>query len=207
MLVISYSDAPHYKNLVDRLRERVIGWGIQFLAYDRDFLLNNVTDVPLKQVLTVGKGGGYWAWKPLIILDALKKSETVIYMDSSVIPTVFTDLKAMVAVTDKVSAIATSYVNQEWTKHECFEGMNCDSQEYWYANQVWAGVVCAKLSGSHIVREWLKYCSDSKIISDETDGENREGFKQHRHDQSILTNLLIKHHQQLYYSTHFMDVP
>ena len=36
--------------------------------------------------------------------------------------------------------------------------------------------------------------------------DNLEGYKDHRHDQSILTNLLIKHKQSTFESSDFYDI-
>jgi hypothetical protein len=42
----------------------------------------------------------------------------------------------------------------------------------------------------------LKYCTDRRIISDDpnvSEKDNFPSFKEHRRDQSILTNLAVKH--------------
>ncbi len=46
------------------------------------------------------------------------------------------------------------------------------------------------------LREWLEYCSDLRVITDDPNTcglPNLDGFRSHRHDQSILTNLTLKH--------------
>ena len=48
---------------------------------------------------------------------------------------------------------------------------------------------------TNIISEWLSYCKIPDIITDSANklGENFDGFKEHRHDQSILTNIKVKY--------------
>jgi hypothetical protein len=84
-----------------------------------------------------------------------------------------------------------------WTKRDCFVLMDCDSKEYWNSPQVQAGINIWKNTPRvrSFLEEWLEYCKDPRIITDQpnTCGEdNLTEYQDHRHDQSILTNLLIK---------------
>ena len=168
---------------------------LPFKAYDRSWLVNRQEFKDNSAIFSAHKGGGYWVWKPLIILDALKSSETVIYMDSSVLFDDVNNLQRVVQTTECLSAPQTSYANKDWTKRSCFKIMECDTEEYWNTPQVWAGVVCAKRCGIEIIEDWKKYCLIYDAISDSKCKENFPSFRAHRHDQSILTNILLKHKQ------------
>lgn len=48
------------------------------------------------------------------------------------------------------------------------------------------------------VREVLKFCKVDKLITDIPSINNFAEFKEHRHDQSILTNVAIKNNITIY---------
>ena len=89
-------------------------------------------------------------------------------------------------------------INKDWTRRDCFVFMNCDEEDYWDSNQLEAGIsfwrVCDE--SKKIISEWLEYACDRRIISDDDNvggKDNFPSFQEHRWDQSILTNLAIKH--------------
>ena len=193
MLIISYSDNQGYLNMVRRLERMCKSDNLPFKAYDRSWLAEQPEFKEHPAIFSSNKGGGYWAWKSLIILDALKLSDEVLYLDSSVI---YSNREAILKIfndTELLSAVGTSFANKEWTKRSCFENMDCDTEEYWNAMQVWAGVICAKKQGISRVQEWRNYCLDYDTVSDIRSRRNFPTFKAHRHDQSVLTNILIKY--------------
>jgi hypothetical protein len=206
MLIIAYYNANGYRNMVIRLANLCHEWDIPFKSYTDRWLEKQPEYKDYHNVFAAAKGGGYWAWKPMIILDALKSSDEVLYLDSSVVPTGKDPILNMLKFTDKISAAKYSERQGKWTKRKCFTEMDCDSMEYWDALQVWAGVVSVKREGIPIVEEWKKWCMNYEVISDCPSTDNLEGFKDHRHDQSILTNLLIRHKQSTFESSDFYDI-
>ena len=86
--------------------------------------------------------------------------------------------------------------NKDYTKRDCFILMGCDEEDYWNSNQLEAGVqVWKKTEESiNIITDWMKFCLDSRIIKDDpsTLGEELATFKEHRNDQSVLTNVAIR---------------
>jgi hypothetical protein len=82
-----------------------------------------------------------------------------------------------------------------WTKRDCFHYMGCDSPEFWNAPHIqatfslWSGEAAIEF-----VAEWLRWCRDARCLTDqpnECGKPNLPGFRDHRHDQSILTNLCL----------------
>jgi hypothetical protein len=73
--------------------------------------------------------------------------------------------------------------------------MGCDSSEYWNAGQTEAGQIAFQKNKFTIdlLKNWISYGSNPNIITDldNIQEKNFESFVDHRHDQSILTNLLI----------------
>ena len=156
------------------------------------------------------RGAGYWLWKPFIILKLLEtvaKDDVVIYADvgrgrggkftTSVAPLV-----------DWVRASRSGFLpgcylpeggtNGIMTKRDCFFYMQCDEQKYWDHCQIQATFSVWRPTELALtfLREWLAYCSDPRVVTDDPNTcglPNLEGFREHRHDQSILTNLTLKH--------------
>ena len=74
----------------------------------------------------------------------------------------------------------------------------CDSEEYWDTVQLEAGICVFKKcdKAREVLNEWIKYSSDPRIGTDlenECEEKNFEGFKDHRDDQSVITNLAVRH--------------
>jgi hypothetical protein len=73
--------------------------------------------------------------------------------------------------------------------------MDCDGVEYHNAQQVEAGIIGMKNTAKtrYILKEWLGWCTNAKVIDDSPSKDNFPTFVDHRHDQSILTNLKVLH--------------
>lgn len=145
-----------------------------------------------------------WVWKPYIILDLLKKVECediVFYCDC--IP--WGIKRSVQPLMDLcVSNNGTVFQqfgnkNSKWTKRDAFVYMNCDEPKYHDGVHLQATWMLFQKNNFNInfVEEWLKYCLDERIASHlkpNTCGlPNLPGFFEHRHDQSIFTNLAIKY--------------
>lgn len=155
-----------------------------------------------KMVLDQPRGAGYWLWKPYIILEVLNylnEDDILFYLDSGDTFLTGTKNKIEELMKDKDIVVSTSFFTQkDYTKRDCFHFMDCDEEKYWNAHQAEAGILVLKNNSNtkNFIYEWLNYCKDPRILTDmsNTCGKpNLEGFIDHRHDQSILTNLCIKH--------------
>jgi hypothetical protein len=88
--------------------------------------------------------------------------------------------------------------NRRWTKRDCFVLTGCDDEKYWNGFHVEAGK-CAYRKNDFVmmlVEEWLGYASNENIITDIPNicgKPNFPEFQDHRHDQSILALMTIKH--------------
>lgn len=175
-------------------------------AYNDDWIKSTEFYKENKLILDQPRGAGYWLWKPYIILDAINKAEDgdiIFYIDSG-------DLFFPEVDGEKITDIIESQLNQfsclfisygnhnaTWTKKDCFVYMDCDSDRYWNASQLEAGVSYWKVSvkTKEIVQEWLDYCKDYRILTDSenvSELQNHSSFIDHRHDQSILTNIVTR---------------
>ena len=190
--IISYS-SPSHEHYQRRLAKFLTECGYSHTEYIEKWLTELDEYDEMKDIFEQKRGAGYWAWKPLVLLDALQENEWVIYLDSDGIfdnyPGIFDKF-----YNHDLAAVDTGFNHGQWTKRDCFIIMDCNSEKYWNANQVWGGVVSARQRGLNYIWEWAQYCSDHRCITDSPScAENLPNFHEHRHDQSILTNLIIKH--------------
>lgn len=141
------------------------------------------------------RGYGFWFWKPLIIKRALEMEPKIIYTD---VDYKILDMPKLDTMLDEskedVVLFTYSFQNRIWTKRDCFFYMNCDNEKYWNTPHLEAGISLWRKSPSTetILDEWSYYCADRRILSDDPnvcDLPNLPEFKDHRHDQSILTIL------------------
>lgn len=198
MKILTYSDSNYKKEAEIHLKlaEKYNYKNIYKTRNDlisTDFYKNN------KKILDCSRGGGYWLWKPYFILSEvllLNENEYLMYIDTGDIFSNkiknYLDIKMIENDLILMSSFSSNHI---YTKRDCFILMNCDTQKYWYNNQIEAGVSIWKKSSFtiKILNEWLEYCSNWNIISDDNNSQNLDGFVDHRHDQSVLTNLSIKY--------------
>ena len=170
-------------------------------SYDRDWLVSTNFYKDNQTLLDEEKGGGWWAWKPYVILDALRnvqENDYILYCDCGdmISPSIKEFVENTLSDDDFCLLLLGGNLNKEYTKRDCFILMECDEDDYWNSNQLEAGVQVWKATEQSIkvVSDWMEFCIDSRIIKDDESvlGENFPSFKSHRNDQSILTNIAIK---------------
>ena len=148
--------------------------------------------------------GWYWAaWKSVIILDALRKvndGDLILYSDVTdlIVSELFFDWFKFKTIKFGGRFFNKNYHRHgDWTKRDCFILMDCDKPEYWSARQLEAGTLGFIKNPENIefVKIWRDWCEQEQVIAEtpSTLGKNLPGYKAHRCDQSILTNLQIKY--------------
>lgn len=154
------------------------------------------------------RGFGFWVWKPYIILNEALKStpgDVVFYCDSQLVfcddPARLFDLCLLRDGVLLFHQAREGHRNRAWTRRACFEVMGCCDEKYRDAHQtnsamnLWAPTSFA----ISLLSEWLRWCGDLRAVSDGTPDEEEEpGFIAHRHDQSILGILAVKHHATMF---------
>lgn len=205
--IVSYANGK-FLNALDYLEKSLDNSpSIKLLKYtDKDLPINFVNQY--SQHFKVKRGGGYWLWKPYVILDAIKKlndGDILIYVDSGM--SAITDVNLFLNYFAKIRSDIFLFKNhglqnQVWTKRDCFVLMDCDSEMYYFDDQVNAAVQIYRKSNFSMtfLKEYFEYCSNIDIVGDGVSKLNEEfvSFKEHRHDQSVLTNLSIKYKINLY---------
>ncbi len=185
-----------------KLSKSALKFGVdKVYSYTEDMIRNTEFYKQNKKILRKDRGAGYWIWKPYIILDVLNKmnkGDILFYVDAGA--EVVSDVKPLVKLCRKQNGILLFNginLNKYWTKKECFIKMDCDSDKYWNSPQVMGGyqVYMKNDKSIYFLYEYLKFIQISDIVDDSkrTYLSNLPGFIEHRHDQSILTNLAIKY--------------
>ena len=199
----------------------------EIIPWVRDDIVNTTFYQENKYILDNPRGAGYWAWKPYIILETLKKAgknDWVIYCDvgkpfrrgnaersgnTDIGNTFYTPVDPIIEYASKHNGFTPGVwiphygLAHVWTKRDCFIGMDCDTSIYHNSPHVQAGYSAWSKSKASItfLEEWLRWCKDPTIITDDESiygKPNLEQFRDHRHDQSILSNLVVKHKIKLF---------
>lgn len=169
----------------------------KYYNLDKQFLEKN------KEILKLHRGAGYWIWKPYIILKTLQQvseNDIIFYCDSGV--TILNSFKPLFELcqNDEKGIILFDghLINKTWTKRDCFYYMGCDESKYTDAIHLTASFQLVRKTNFSIsfYEELLRFCEDRRILTDDENTcglSNYDSFKEHRHDQSVLTNLKIKY--------------
>lgn len=159
---------------------------------DNEFLNKN------NKILLSNRGGGYWLWKPYIILDMLNKlddNDYLIYMDSGA--NLISDPSNYLELIDEKGILAFSMVQKtsKWTKGDCFYFLDKELK-FKDTNQLQGTYIFFKKNkySLNFVKMWLNYCTNENLITDLPNiyMNNLSDFIDHRHDQSIFSLLAYK---------------
>ncbi len=152
------------------------------------------------------RGVGFWVWKPFIILEAMKRindGDVIIYHDSGRKVYSWEFKKNIIPFIEKIKTynkglgvIFGPFNHGEYCKKDCLIKMNCDIPQYRKHKQLSAtwGIWEKNTFTQEILNEWLQWnIHSSRIVTDDESKEpNIDNFVQHRHDQAILTNIILK---------------
>ena len=205
----------------------ITGKADEVIAWTREDLLSTDFYQQNKRILDQPRGAGFWSWKPYIILETLNKigkDDWLIYSDSG---KPFRRSDPSRAGNSKIGNVMNSNFDsiihyasinngftpgiwiphygtaKMWSKRDCFVGMGCDSPEYHNSGQVQAGYSCwsnSKASRDFLM-QWLNWVQIEAVVTDQPNiygKPNFDEFRDHRHDQSIMTNLVIKNKIKLF---------
>lgn len=176
--------------------DKVIAFSPQDL--DSNFVRKN------ERVLKQGRGVGYWLWKPYIIqktLAALGPDDVLFYCDAGAffIQPIDPYMEIMYKTGQSlIPFFIPHHIEKHWTKRDAFILMDCDTPAYSHTQQRIGGVHLWRRSAFTLrfVAEWLRYTEDRRIITDmpnQYGQPNYPDFREHRHDQSILSLLTKKY--------------
>ena len=164
------------------------------------------------RILNERRGGGYWLWKPYIINETLKRindGDLLFYLDSKYFfMENFTELYAK-HIENKDILIWKNKPNEpvwkmrNWCKMSVLEKFGLRDRVF---NEdlvdSWAGAIFLRKSefSTNFINEWSQICCVYEDITDAPSSiPNSNEFREHRHDQSLLSVLVYKYNIGLEY--------
>lgn len=166
------------------------------------------------------RGYGYWIWKSILLIDMFKKTnpgDIIIYSDAGC--GISTREKAQAKFKEWISDVTNihpyrlsftmDFLEKYYTKNDLFEVMNLDDNCYKKSFQSAASIQVYKNTPENLsfINEYYKFaCLDNyHYITDEPSrSKNDINFRDHRHDQSILS-LLFKKYGSHAYNDHWKN--
>uniref|UniRef100_A0A6C0F6B1 Glycosyltransferase family 92 protein n=1 Tax=viral metagenome TaxID=1070528 RepID=A0A6C0F6B1_9ZZZZ len=160
-----------------------------------------------KQLFDERRGLGFWGWKPFVILDAFESindNDIILYHDAGrpcydwhidydVRP--FVDY--IIRNHNGLGVVFGPWNHGKMTKRDCFIHMKCDIPRYHNHKQLSAtwSIWQKNKFCTNILQEWKNWiCSPTRIVTDDKSKNTEHTFyNTHRHDQSILTNILLNY--------------
>lgn len=161
-----------------------------------------------REVLTQPRGAGYWLWKPYFIQQVLSEAspnDVVVYVDSGI--ELIASLRPLVEICLAGRGITLFQVHEGyniiWTKRSCMVGMDCDEPRYHWAQQIAGGLQLYRPcpESFDLLQTWLDYCCRPQLLTDAPDPPGMKAypeFRDHRHDQSILSLLATRWELPIY---------
>lgn len=170
-----------------------------------------------KPILDAERGAGYWLWKPYFIWRALQHcgdNDILIYCDSGC--ELIADVNEVIKVMDQVIKVmdqdlflfTSGHLQYEWCKMDALEGIlggNMGEENPNYLSslqQVQASLIFIRVNDytRKFIKEWLLWCQMPGLIDDSPSVlPNHPDFKEHRHDQAILSALAIRENITLHW--------
>jgi len=150
-----------------------------------------------QNILDQKRGAGYWLWKPYFIYQELlnlPEGDTLIYTDAGLL--FQNHIKHLIngMGNDQVMLFDNRWVHGDWCKRDVFINMACDESYFHEHKQLQASCIILRRTPFTLgfIKQWLMWCQMPGMIDDTPSIEpNLPGFREHRHDQAILTNLAL----------------
>ena len=207
-----YNDNTH-GYFLNPLLESVQKYGPEFkiVVFNKDQIDKEFAEKH-KSILTMRRGGGYWLWKPYIIntiLTQMKEGDIVFYLDSKY------------SFTDQISKLYADYMKdheillwhnkpneptfymKNWCKMDVV--LKFDMYSKVFIDNVldsWAGAMVIKKTANttKYIQEWLDIAGVYENITDSPSViRNNSDFREHRHDQSMLSVVVHKYDIPLHF--------
>lgn len=143
------------------------------------------------------RGGGYWMWKPYIIyytLQQMEEGDILVYADAGCTLLPHSDWNSYFNRLKQKEAIffLAEGKSNRWCKKDVFKHFTPHCSVWKYANQIQAtSMIIKKRGDNEIITRWYKTALYHPNLFTDVAKENHSSeassFREHRHDQSVLT--------------------
>ena len=195
---------PSYLKFLNQAKD--FGIFDKILIYNQYNLPKNEKfDSLLKNRLVKSRGFGYWCWKPFIILDTLENmnnddiliySDIGCHIDKNGLDCFYEYLDRV--IDNKILFFNVGFLEKYYTKADLFSFFEkLDDKSFTDTSQRAATVLLFQKNQFtlNFVKEWLDVFYQDFTLADDTPSKipNFDGFREHRHDQSIFSILSKKY--------------
>jgi hypothetical protein len=165
-----------------------------FEDFDAKFISLN------RETLEFERGAGYWLWKPYILLKLcgeLKPKNIIMYCDAGVVPRMSAEFYTKLAKDDLIHLWEIEgSILEDWTEPATLDSLGI-TQDLRTSPLVMAGALLSTNTFllSKFAEEWLALASKPELLRPDSfpDYKKPASIFWHRHDQSLLTILTVKH--------------
>ena len=193
-----------------RLFDEVIAYTLEDLKSDKNFWSSHSEFIKKNK-----RGYGYWLWKPYLIgktMRSMKDGDVLLYLDAGCEITIgdkytprgywqdcVTPIENCIEAIGREKIIGTSlgaaHPEAEWTKMDLPLRLGIADEPYMKEPQRQSGTIFFSVCEEtrKFVNDWYSLCCDYHLIDDSPSiSKNYEGFREHRHDQSVFSQLTKK---------------
>ena len=160
-------------------------------------------------ILPSERGAGFWSWKPFVILKALEtaaEGDWILYSDVGRLDVRLLRISVLSltqwALESEQECVPGVHIPwhgtmEVWTKADAFNLLGCEEPRFRSAIPIQASFSLWKNTAASrsFVRTWYDSCRDRRLVSDDPNVcgvANSPNFKDHRHDQSVLSLLCMR---------------
>ncbi len=199
--LISYAAGKVHEANQNFLTYTAINKGFDAIVGYKPHHIDHQFYVENRKILDQKRGAGYWLWKPYFILKTLNKMEEgdfLFYVDAGVMfcGEAETYIKKMNESNKDIILFGNSHTNRNYVKKDAYSLMDMDENIYRDKLQLDAGIsiiIRNTEKTRKIISNWLEYCKNPVLLTDmKSKGKEFPDFKDHRHDQAILTMVYYK---------------
>jgi hypothetical protein len=214
LFFIVYNDGSHTEQIL-KLLESVKKYGKEFeiIVFNRSDIDNDFL-IKYHSILSLPRGGGYWLWKPYLINKVLKlinENDIIFYLDSQYYFTEnFTNLYQEYMQNNDILIWKNKpndliYYMKNWCKMDVIQKYKIYDKVFKEnIEDCWAGAIIIRKTNNtqKYMKEWLEMCCIFEDITDYPSIEkNDQQYREHRHDQSLLSIVINKYNIKTLYFT------
>ena len=162
---------------------------------DSEFIEKN------RYLLSQERGGGYWCWKPHIVLKTMQsipENEWILYADAGCTlvqerkTQLFEHIDEMEKENKLITAYQMSHLEKDWTKGDMFNYFGLiDNKNISNSGQYVGGVFLVKnhRKTRNMFGKMIEIIEGNSHLIDDSPSiiQNDDSFKEHRHDQSLFS--------------------
>jgi len=173
--------------------------------------------IQFNQILSFGRGGGYWLWKPYFLkkaMDNINDGDILIYLDAGCM----VNIKGRKRFEDYIDQLINDqsgsllfhlhFKEYQYTKQEIFNYFRSNEAMVQSGQRISGIILFRKCANSvTIVEKWLQAVYDDPwLFTDYLLLPQRVGFIENRHDQSVLSMITKIHNAtSIPDETYFLD--